>query len=129
LAFNHKAEAARSFQEALYKNPRFEDGRAALVNVESDLGNYSRVAQIASDYPVTADSQYETVLRLAEALDKLDKTKDAIDLLQSVLRVKSASGPVYFALASYYRRIGDEKSGEDFQKKGQALTREPAARQ
>jgi GWxTD domain-containing protein len=129
LAFNQKAEAARSFQEALYKNPRFEDGRAALVNVESDLGNYSRVAQIARDYPVTADTQSETALRLAEALDKVDETREAIDLLQGVLRVKSASGPVYLALASYYRRIGDEKSGEDFQKKGQALSRDASSHQ
>ena len=64
------------------------------------------------------------MLRLAEALDKVDKTREAIDLLQGVLRVKTASGPVYLALASYYLRIGDQKSGEDFQKKGQALTRE-----
>jgi tetratricopeptide (TPR) repeat protein len=126
LAFNQKADAARSFEEALYKNGHLEEARTAVVNVEADLGNYSEVAKIARDYPVTADTQYETVLRLADALDKLDKTKDAIDFLQAVLRVKSASGPVYLALASYYRRIGDEKSSDDFQKKGQALTRGPS---
>jgi len=127
LAFNQKEDAARSFQEALYKNATLEQARAALVNVEVDLGNYSGVAQIARDYPVTADTGYETVLRLADALDKIDATKDAIALLQSALRLKSASGPVYLALASYYRRIGDEKSGEDYQKKGQALSREPSS--
>jgi GWxTD domain-containing protein len=129
LAFNQKEDAARLFQEALYKNATLEQARAALVDVEVDLGNYSRVAQIARDYPVTADTEYATVLRLADALDKVDETKVAIDLLQSALRVKSASGPVYLALASYYRRIGDEKSSEDFQKKGQALTRVPSSQQ
>jgi len=126
LAFDQKADAARSFQEALYKNARLEEARAALVNIEVDLKNYSRVAQIARDYPVTADTEYETVLRLADALDKVGKTKEAIDLLQGVLRVKNASGPVYLALASYYRRIGDEKNSDDFQKKGQALTHAPS---
>ena len=121
LAFKGKEEAARSFQEALYKNGHLEESRAALVNVEEELGNYSRVAQLATDYPVTANTQYETALQLAAALDKVGKTKEAIDLLQQILRVKDGNGPVYFALASYYQRIGDEKSSNDFRKKGQSL--------
>jgi GWxTD domain-containing protein len=127
LAFDRKQEAARSFRESLYKNSN-EDARSALVNVEFGQNNFSEVARIARDFPITADTQDETILRLADALDKTGDTKEAINFLQSALKLKAPSSPVYLTLASYYRTIGDEKNSDDFQKKGQALARGPSPR-
>jgi GWxTD domain-containing protein len=121
LAFGEKDGAAVWFRKALEKNPAQEGARSALVNLDFERKAFSDVAELAGKFPLTDRTDDETILRMAEALDKTGKTQEAIDLLQSAVKVKSPTGPFYLTLASYYRRVGDARKGDDFEKKGQAL--------
>jgi len=120
-AFDQNAEASRWLRSALQKNPRYEEARTALVNLEFSRNSLSAVAQIAQDIPITADTDFETILRMADALDKTGRTQQAAALLQSATDLKSPNGPLYLTLASYYGRLGEAKKSADFEKKGREL--------
>lgn len=126
-AFGNNGQAARYFRRALDKNPKFEEARSALVNVAFELRDFPQVASLAREVPITSETQDETILRLADGLDRTGSTKDAIALLQSAIKLRAPTGPVYLTLASYYRRVGDMRAGEDFEKKGQALAKSVAS--
>ncbi|MGA8223687.1 MAG: GWxTD domain-containing protein [Candidatus Acidiferrales bacterium] len=121
LAFGEKESASQWFRNALDRNPAQEEARTALVNLQFGIDAFPVVAQLARQIPITADTEDETILRLAEALDKTGSTQDAINLLQSAIKLKTPTGPIYLTLASYYRHIGDARNGDDFEKKGQEL--------
>jgi GWxTD domain-containing protein len=121
LALEDKDSAARWFRNSLAKNPAQEEARTALVNLEFGRNAYPVIAQLARDIPITAATEDETVLRMGDALNKTGSTREAINLLQSAIQLKSPNGPMYLILASYYRRIGDTRRGDDFERKGQSL--------
>jgi tetratricopeptide (TPR) repeat protein len=122
-AFQNKDSAAQWFRNALDRNPRLEEARTALVNLEFGRGGFPALAKLARQVPLTGDTDDEAILRLAEALEKADGTQDAINLLQTAIKLKSPSGPMYLTLGDYYRRIGDAKKGDDFEKKGRELVK------
>lgn len=123
LAFQDKDSAAQWFRNALDKNPRMEEARTALVNLEFGRGAFPALAKLAHEIPLTGDTDDEAVLRLAEALEKTDGVQDAINLLQTAIKLKSPNGPMYLTLADYYRRVGDPKKGDDFEKKGREIVK------
>ena len=121
LAWEQQDEATKWFHQALTKNPRNENARSALVNTEFGKNEMSALAELAREVPLTSDTSNETILRLADALDKTGAVQDAINLLQMAIRLKPPNDSIYLALASYYRRTGDSSKGDDFEKKGRAL--------
>jgi GWxTD domain-containing protein len=127
LAFGERDSAARWFHSALGKNPRNEEARVALVNLEFSRNAFRDVAELSREIPISGDTQEETILRMADALDKTGSTQEAINLLQSAIKLKPPTGPMYLTLASYYQRIGDTRKSEDFEKKGQSLVRAPGS--
>lgn len=129
-AFKDKDGAIQWFRNALAKNPRQEEARTSLVNIEFGRQNYAALAKLAHDVPITGDTDDETILRLAEALDKTGNTNGAIDLLQTAIKMKNPDGPIYLTLATYYRQIGDTRKGDDWEKKGREIVKKtppPAA--
>ena len=46
---------------------------------------------------------------------------DAVSLLQSAIQSRKESGPLYLALAGYYRKNGDAKKAADAETKGKTL--------
>jgi GWxTD domain-containing protein len=123
LAFQDKDSATQWFRNALDKNPRMEEARTTLVNLEFGRGAFPALAKLAREIPLTGDTDDGAILRLAEALDKTGGTQDAINLLQTAIKLKSPNGPIYLTLADYYRRIGDPKKGDDFEKKGREIVK------
>jgi GWxTD domain-containing protein len=123
LAFQDKDSAAQWLRNALDKNGRLEEARTALVNLEFGRGGFPALAKLAREVPLTGDTSDETILRLAEALEKTGGAQDAINLLQTAIKLKSANGPIYLTLAGYYRQIGDTKKGDDFEKKGREIVK------
>jgi len=123
LAFQDKDSAAQWFRNALDKNPRLEEARTALVNLEFGRGGFAALAKLAHDIPLTGDTDDEAIVRMAEAVYKAGGAQDAINLLQAAIKLKSPNGPIYLTLADYYRRSGDTKRGDDFEKKGRELVK------
>jgi len=129
LTFQDKDSAAQWLRNALDKNARLEEARTALVNLEFGRGGFPALAKLAREVALSGDTDDETILRLAQALEKTGGTQDAINLLQTAIKLKSPNGPIYLTLAGYYRQIGDIKKGDDFEKKGREIVRSnpPAA--
>src|SRR4029077_5598704 len=122
-AFQAKDSPAQWFRNALDRNPRLEEARTALVNLEFGRGGVPALAKLARQVPLTGDTDDEAILRLAEALDKTGGTQDAINLLQTAIKLKSPNGPIYLTLADYYRRSGDTKKGDELEKKGREIVK------
>ena len=123
MAFQDKDSASQWFRNGLDKNPRLEEARTALVNLEFGRGAFAALAKLAREIPLTGDTDDTVILRLAEALDKTGGTQDAINLLQAAIKLRSPNGPLYLTLAGYYRQIGDTKKGDDFEKKGREIVK------
>jgi GWxTD domain-containing protein len=123
MAFENKDSAAQWFRNALDKNPRLEEARIALVNLEFGRGAFPALAKLAREVPLTGDTDDQSILRMAEALEKTGGTQDAINLLQTAIKLKAPNGPLYLTVADYYRRIGDTKKADDFEKKGREMVK------
>src|SRR5213079_1354210 len=91
------------------KNPSNEKARSRLADFYFNQRDFAKVAELYSHAGVTSDTADETVLNVAESLDKTGNTRKAADLVESALAIRPASGPLYLALASYYQRLGTQE--------------------
>ncbi len=121
LAFGDKERATEWFRKGLGKDPANEEARAKLVDLLFSRQAFAEVAELYAAAQINNRTEERTILRVADSLDRLGNTKKAISLLQSALNLKSQSGPLYLALASYYRRAGDLQTAAELERKGKAL--------
>jgi len=121
LALGQKEQAAASFRRALDKNPAEEQARGRLVDLHFARQEYAQVAALYALAGLTKQTDEQTILRMAESLEKTGETRKAIALLESALAVKTDNGPLYFALASYYQRTGELRKAAELERKGRAL--------
>ncbi len=113
--------AVRFFGEALRKNPGEERARARLVDYYFGQRDFGKVVDLFSRSQVTPQTEEGTILTVADSLDKTGNTSKAVDFLESALKIKPPSGPLYLALGSYYQHLGNADRADAFQRKGKAL--------
>jgi hypothetical protein len=123
LAAGNQATAAENFRLSLEKNPNNQLVRARLVEYYFGQQNFAQVAKLYDHIPVTKETQEDTVLRVADSLDKTGNVKQAADFLESALSIKGPSGPMYLTLASYYQKMGNAQKAEENDRKGKSLMR------
>lgn len=121
LAAGNQAAAAEHFRSSLEKNPNNELVRARLVEYYFGQQNFAQVAKLYDHIPVTKETQEDTVLRVADSLDKTGNLKQAADFLESALSIKGPSGPMYLTLAGYYQKMGNAQKAEELDRKGKSL--------
>lgn len=126
LVAGKQQTAANFFREALRKNPSHQRARARLIDQYFSQRDFAKVVELFSQTTVTAETDEETILTVADSLDKTGNPKDAVSLLESALNVKPPSGPLYLALASYYQHLGNAPKAEAMERKGRALMTENA---
>jgi len=124
LAKGESQTAAGSFLEALRKNPKNERARARLADYYFGQRDFGKVVELFSPAEVTAQTEEGTILTVADSLDRTGKPNKAVDLIESALKVKPPSGPLYLALGSYYQHLGNSDRADAFQRKGRALMTE-----
>lgn len=124
LAQDDKDNALRWFKSALAKDPSNEIARSRLSGLYFAKQNYAEVAALFSRVPLTSETDEETVLRGAESMAKTGDVHRAISFLESALKEHDNSGPLYLALASYYRDEGNVEKASQLESKGRALTKE-----
>src|SRR5439155_22245398 len=90
--------------------------------------DFAKVAELYSHDGVTSDTADETVINVAESLDKTGNTRKAADVVESALAIKPASGPLYLALAFYYQRFGNAGKAEEFERRGRSISVAPVQR-
>ena len=127
MAQGRNALASEAFRRALEKNGNSQETLAALVDAEFSRQAYGEVAKYAGKVWLTDQTQERTILHLAESLDKTGDTKRAITLLESALKLRPATGPMYLTLADYYERTGDSTRAQEYNLKGKNLMKATAS--
>lgn len=121
LAAGQNAPASEALRRALEKNANSQEALTSLVDAEFSRQAYGEVAKYAARVTLTDQTQERTILHMAESLDKTGDTKKAIALLESALKARPATGPMYLTLAQYYERSGDSAKAEAYALKGKQL--------
>jgi GWxTD domain-containing protein len=116
------AQAAfAAFLEALRRNSAHEGARARVADYYFQQKDFGKVVDLYARREVTAKTEEGTILALADSLDRTGRSSQAVDLLESALKVKAPSGPLYLALGTYYQHIGNSGRAEAAESKGRAL--------
>jgi tetratricopeptide (TPR) repeat protein len=108
------------FRLALHKDHGNEIARTNLVDAYFALKAYSAVVSLYKDAGITDQSDLQTVLQIAESFDQAGGIQDAISILESASRSRQENGPLYLALAGYYRKAGDTVKAAELETKGKS---------
>ncbi|HWR35605.1 MAG TPA: GWxTD domain-containing protein [Clostridia bacterium] len=117
--------AAQWFRKAVQKNPRNDVALSKVVSLYFAKKAFAEIAGLYQNAGINGEMDEETILRIAESLDKTGKTQDAVKALESALTLKPPSWPLYVALGSYYKQMGDVQKANELERKGRSLM--PAA--
>jgi GWxTD domain-containing protein len=120
--------AVAAFQKALKRDPAHERARARLADYFFQKSEFAKVVDLFAQKEVTAKTEDGTIIAVADSLDRTGRSSQAVDLLESALKVKAPTGPLYLALATYYQHVGKPDRAEAMQNKGRALLSEAAAK-
>jgi GWxTD domain-containing protein len=108
------------FRQALQKDHGNEIARTNLVDAYYTLKAYSAVVSLYKDAGITDQSDTQTILQIAESFDQAGGIQDAISILESAIRSRRENGPLYLALAGYYRKAGDTVKAAELEAKGKS---------
>lgn len=116
-----KVLAERWFRQALEKDIANQDALAKLVELYFGQNAFAKIAELYTRVPFNDKTEEQTILRVAESLDKTGNVKQAIAALESALTTKQSSGPIYLMLASCYQEVGDQQKALELERKGKSL--------
>lgn len=116
--------ANASFVQALRRDPTNERARARLTDYYFQQKDFAKVVDLFSHSEVTTKTEDGTILAVADSLDRTGRSSQAVTLIESALKVKAPTGPLYLALATYYQHIGKPDRAQIFESKGRALITE-----
>jgi tetratricopeptide (TPR) repeat protein len=124
LAQGDKSSALTWFKAALARNPSNEIARSRLAELYFAKQDYASVAELFSRSPVTPETDEQAILQGAESMAKTGSVNRAISLLEGAINQRNKSGPLYMALAGYYRSEGNADKATELETKGRELIRE-----
>jgi GWxTD domain-containing protein len=109
------------FKSALARNPANEIARSRLAELYFAKQDYASAAELFSRSPVTAETDEQAILQGAESMAKTGSVNRAISLLEGAINQRNKSGPLYMALAGYYRSEGKVDRATELETKGREL--------
>jgi GWxTD domain-containing protein len=121
-----KASAERWFRQAVQKDSANQDALAKLVELYFEQNAFAKIAELYTRVPLNDKTEEQTILRVAESLEKTGNVKQAIAALESALTTKQTSGPIYLMLASCYQEVGNQEKAQELERKGKSLMVAPA---
>jgi Flp pilus assembly protein TadD len=83
--------------------------------------DYAKVVELFARNEVTEKTEEGTILAVADSLDRTGRSSQAVNLVETALKVKPPSGPLYLALGTYYQHLGNNDRAEAANSKGRAL--------
>ncbi|HLB89978.1 MAG TPA: GWxTD domain-containing protein, partial [Terriglobales bacterium] len=87
LTLGQQEDAAMWFRRTLEKDASSEQARARLVDFYFARQNFRDVAELYSRGGITGHTPEQTILRMAESLDKIGETKRASALLETAVKL------------------------------------------
>jgi GWxTD domain-containing protein len=121
LAKKDVPTAIAAFSEALHKDPKHERARSRLADYYFQKQDYAKVVELFARNEVTEKTEEGTILAVADSLDRTGRSSQAVNLVETALKVKPPSGPLYLALGTYYQHLGNNDRAEAANSKGRAL--------
>lgn len=119
--------AAQCFQRVLQRDPNNEKARSKLADFYFNQQQFEKIVQLYSQIAVTPQLEDETILNVADSYDKTGSTQKAAEWVESAIKIKPSSGPLYLALSSYYQRLGNSNKANELERKGRTLMTSPEA--
>lgn len=116
-----KPSAERWFRTALQKDSGNQEALAKLVELYFGQNAYAKIAELYTRVPFNDKTEEQTILRVAESLDKTGNVKQAIAALESALATKQSSGAIYLMLSSCYQEMGNQQKAQELERKGKSL--------
>lgn len=121
-----KTDESRAwFRRALARNHSDEIARSRLVDAYYARKDYAAILSLYKDTGITDQSDSETILRIAESFAQTGNVRAAISLLEAALQSRQENGPLYLALAGYYRKEGDAGKAAELETKGKSHLQPP----
>jgi hypothetical protein len=121
LSQGNAVVGATWLQSAFQKNPDDEAVRTKLVDSFFSKQDFKQVAAMYDRSAITAKTEEQTILRIAESFDKLGQPAKSVAVLESAVTLKPQSGPLYLSLAGYYQRLGNNQKAKEMEQKGRTL--------
>ena len=120
-ALGQVEEARVWLRRALQLDHSDDIARARLVDAYYSKKDYAAVVSLYSDAGVTEQTDSETLLRMAASLANTGKMQQAISVIEKALQTRPEEGPLYLALAQYYRQIGNNQKAAELTRRGMSF--------
>ncbi len=114
-------ESRAWFRRAPSRNHSDEIARSRLVDAYCARKDYAAILSLhKKDVGITDQTDFDTILRIAESFGQSGAVNEAIALIESALRPRPENGPLYLALAGYYRKVGDMAKATELETKAKS---------
>jgi GWxTD domain-containing protein len=117
---------ALTYLRNAYKKDPSEPTRDKLVTLLYSRQGFSEVADLYAQGGITAQTGEQTILDMAESLNRLGHVAKSIQLLQSALPLRQSS-VLYMGLARYYQIAGDSEKASEMEQKAKSLAAAPTS--
>jgi GWxTD domain-containing protein len=118
LAEGHADEGRRWLRNALRLNKDNDPAREALVGEYYSKQAYTAIVALYNDAGVTESTDSQTIVRVANSLQRTGESQKAISLLQSALDTRAKDGSLYLGLSDIYQQQGNASKAAELQKQG-----------
>jgi GWxTD domain-containing protein len=117
-ALGDKPQALNWFRQAVSRNPSDEHFRSKLTELYFSDQQYPEIVRLYARNGITPSTDEQTVLRIAESLEKTGDLGKAVAVLETATRLNPSSGPLLLGLAGYYRKTGQSDKAAAAEEKG-----------
>jgi tetratricopeptide (TPR) repeat protein len=117
---------ALTYLRNAYKKDPSEPTRDKLVTLLYSRQGFSEVADLYAQGGITAQTGEQTILDMAESLNRLGHVAKSIQLLQSALPLRQSS-VLYMGLARYYQIAGDSEKASEMEQKAKSMAAAPTS--
>jgi tetratricopeptide (TPR) repeat protein len=118
IAQGHADEGRRWLRNALRLNKDNEPAREALVGEYYSKQAFTAVVALYNDAGVTESTDSQTIVRIANSLQRTGESLKAISLLQNALDTRAQDGSLYLGLSDIYKQQGNASKAAELEKQG-----------
>jgi GWxTD domain-containing protein len=122
--FQGDQQQALTYLQKAYTKNADEETRDKLVDILYSRQAFAEVADFYSRGGVTAQTDEQTILEMAESLNRLGQVMKSIQLLESALPLRQSSA-LYLSLARYYQVAGNAQKASEMEQKAKTIAAQP----
>jgi tetratricopeptide (TPR) repeat protein len=120
LAQGDKDHALHFLEDANRLNPANELARTRLTDLYFERKDFAGVARLFHS-GISAQTEERSILQAAESFSRTGDNARSIELLESALKLKPPTEPLYLSLATYYETAGNAQKATELRSRSHAL--------